>query len=135
MQTKREAVRRIDEMHTLRRMEGGARILQNRIVDGEETWQKRDDIHCDGDEQGGHGQPVALERPPDQLPLRGDGSAVRPGIGGDGDIAHGALLFETDARIDQRKKDVADERSDQRQSADQKHKGAGEIHVLRHQRL
>ncbi len=135
MQPERETLGRIDEVDALRRMEGGAGILKHRIVNGEEARHQRDDIHGDGDEQGGHGQLVAFERPPDELPLRSDGGAVLPGIGGHGNIAHGALLFEPDARIDQRKQDVADQRTDQRQRADQQHESAGEIHVLRHQRL
>ena len=95
----------------------------------------RDEVEHDRDREADHGQPVAAERPPHQLPLRGDrerarrvparrcGTMRRPG------------LFQPDARIDQRQQDVADQRADQRERADQQHEGAGEIHVLRHQRF
>ena len=43
--------------------------------------------------------------------------------------------FQPDARVGEREQDVADQRADQGQRADQQHEGAGEIHVLAHQRL
>src|SRR5262249_19770882 len=46
-----------------------------------------------------------------------------------------SALLKANPRIDQRQQDVADQRADDGQRPDQQDEGAGQVHVLAHQRL
>ncbi len=55
MRAEGEPVLGIDQMQFLRRMKGRPRILQIRIVDGEEAGNQGNDIHQHGDDERHHG--------------------------------------------------------------------------------
>ena len=84
---------------------------------------------------------MAFESPPDQLPLGGNGQTAEYQItraigdrGGSSSIVQGELL-EANAWVNQRQKDVADQRSKNGQRADQQDEGTGQVHVLAHEGL
>ena len=87
------------------------------IIYSKEPGHNRNDIKRNGDEQTHHGQAMAFEGPPDQLPLGRNSQATGYEItraignrGGSSNVIQGELL-KTDARVNQRQKNVADQRA------------------------
>jgi len=104
--TEREAVVGVEKMDGLRRVEGGPRILAGRIVHGEKARDRRNEIEEGHHHEPHHREMMALESPPQQLPLRGN----RHLLGIDRPFCKRRhRLLQPDTRVDESEQNVADE--------------------------